>query len=299
MEEKIKRSNKIKRSAGEWVFDTCNVIFMLLIMFITLYPFWYVTVCSFSNPMSVDAGMIFWWPDAFQTGSYEEVFAIDYFWNSYLNTIILSVGGTVVSLIATMLSAYPLSKKRLWGRKFFTLAMIVTMYFAAGMIPRFLIFKAVGVMNNLFMYMLAFCMTPFYIILMRTYFQSISESLEESAKLDGASDWKVLVKIYVPLSVPAIMTIGLYYFVGRWNSYFWEMILLRDADKVPLQVLLRKLIVEQQAQGELAGEDGTVTKSQQTIIYATIVVAALPMLIIYPFIQKFFVKGIMVGAVKG
>lgn len=297
--EKIKSKNKIKRSVGEWIFDTCNVLFMLFLAFITLYPFWYVLVCSFSNPMSVEAGMIYWWPDMFNVNSYLEVFAISNFWSAYGNTIFLAVGGVVVSMVATMLSAYPLSKKRLWGRTFFTIFMIITMYFMAGMIPRYLVFRALGIENNRVGYLFAFAMTPFYIILMRTYFQSIPESLEESAKLDGASDLTILFKIYIPLSVPAIMTISLYYFVGRWNSYFWEMILLRDDDKVPLQVVLKKLVVEQNAKEDLADEAGQMQKSKQTIIYATIIMAAMPMLMIYPFVQKFFVKGIMVGSVKG
>ena len=143
----FKRENKIKRSVGEWVFDIFNVLLMLFLAFITLYPFWYVLVSSFSNPLSVDAGIIYWWPDAFNVNSYLEVFAISNFWSAYRNTIILAVGGTVISMLFTILAAYPLSKKRLWKRKFFTLIMIITMNFAAGMVPRYLVFRATGAVN--------------------------------------------------------------------------------------------------------------------------------------------------------
>lgn len=295
----LTRKNKIKRSAGEWTFDILNTLLMLLLAFITLYPFWYVLVCSFSNPVSVDAGIIYWWPDAFNVNSYLEVFAISNFWSAYRNTIFLAVGGTVVSMFFTILTAYPLSKKRLWGRRGWTFIMIICMNFVAGMIPRYLIFRATGVMNNHIMFLFAFALTPMNIILVRAYFESVSDSLEESAKLDGAGDLTILFKIYIPLSVPVIMTVSLYYFVARWNSYFWEMILFTDDSKVPLQVVLKNLVVEQNAKEDLADEDGSMLKSKQTIIYATIICAALPMLVIYPFVQRFFVKGIMIGAVKG
>ncbi len=295
----FKRENKIKRSVGEWAFDIFNVLLMLFLACITLYPFWYVLVSSFSNPLSVDAGIIYWWPDAFNVNSYLEVFAISNFWSAYRNTIILAVGGTVISMLFTILAAYPLSKKRLWKRKFFTLIMVITMNFAAGMVPRYLVFRATGAVNNLLMYLIATALTPMNIILVRAYFESISDSLEESAKLDGAGDWTILFKIFIPLSVPVIMTVSMYYFVARWNSYFWEMILLTDEDKVPLQVVLKNLVVEQQGKEELADEDGSLQKNKQTIIYATIICAALPMFVVYPFVQRFFVKGIMIGAVKG
>ncbi len=297
--EKTKTSNKIKRSAGEWTFDTLNIVLMLFVAFITLYPFWYVLVSSVSNPVSVDAGLIYWWPDMFNVNSYLEVFAISNFWSAYRNTIVLAVGGTTLSMFFTILTAYPLSKKRLWARNFFQLIMIVTMNFAAGLVPRYLIFRATGVQNNHLMYLISTLLTPMNVVLVRSYFQSVSGSLEESAKLDGAGDLTILFKIYIPLSIPVIMTVSLYYFVARWNSYFWPMILFTDDSKVPLQVVLKNLVVEQNASDELADETGAMKKSKQTIIYATIVCAALPMLAIYPFIQRFFVKGIMIGAVKG
>lgn len=288
----------IKRTIGEQIFDTINVILLILIAFITLYPFWYVLVASVSDPNMVSSGNVVWWPIGFELASYKKVFEMEYIWTSYGNTLYISIGGTIVSMICTVLSAYPLSKMRLRGRKFFTWIMLITMWFGAGMMPAYLNLKNLGLLNHRTTLILMGAISAFYVILQRTYFESISESLEESAKIDGANDWTVLFQIYIPLSVPSLMTIALYYFVDKWNAYFWSMILLRDEWKVPLQVLLRKLIVQMQVDTENMDVSSTMM-NQQTVIYATIMVATLPMICVYPFVQKFFVKGVMIGAVKG
>ncbi len=288
----------IKRTIGEQIFDTINVILLILIAFITLYPFWYVLVASVSDPNMVSSGNVVWWPIGFELASYKKVFEMEYIWTSYGNTLYISIGGTIVSMICTVLSAYPLSKMRLRGRKFFTWIMLITMWFGAGMMPAYLNLKNLGLLNHRTTLILMGAISAFYVILQRTYFESISESLEESAKIDGANDWTVLLQIYIPLSVPSLMTIALYYFVDKWNAYFWSMILLRDEWKVPLQVLLRKLIVQMQVDTENMDVSSTMM-NQQTVIYATIMVATLPMICVYPFVQKFFVKGVMIGAVKG
>lgn len=288
----------IKRTIGEQIFDTINVILLILIAFITLYPFWYVLVASVSDPNMVSSGNVVWWPIGFELASYKKVFEMEYIWTSYGNTLYISIGGTIVSMICTVLSAYPLSKMRLRGRKFFTWIMLITMWFGAGMMPMYLNLKNLGLLNHRTTLILMGAISAFYVILQRTYFESISESLEESAKIDGANDWTVLLQIYIPLSVPSLMTIALYYFVDKWNAYFWSMILLRDEWKVPLQVLLRKLIVQMQVDTENMDVSSTMM-NQQTVIYATIMVATLPMICVYPFVQKFFVKGVMIGAVKG
>lgn len=288
----------IKRSIGEHIFDTVNVILLILVAFITLYPFWYVIVASVSDPNMVSSGNVVWWPIGFELASYKKVFEMEYIWTSYGNTLYISIMGTVVSMACTVLSAYPLSKMRLHGRKIYTWIMLITMWFSAGMMPAYLNLKTLGLLNHRTTLILMGAISAFYVILMRTYFESISDSLEESAKIDGANDWTVLLKIYVPLSVPSLMTIALYYFVDKWNAYFWSMILLRDEWKVPLQVLLRKLIVQMQVDTENMDVSSTMM-NQQTVIYATIMVATLPMICVYPFVQKFFVKGVMIGAVKG
>ncbi len=288
----------IKRSVGEHIFDIVNVILLVFIAFITLYPFWYVLVASLSEPTQVTMGNVTFWPIGFEFASYLKVFNMPYIWTSYGNTILIAVGGTTISMVGTILTAYATSKQRLVGRKFFIMLMLIPMWFSAGLIPTYINIKNLGLLNNRLALMLNGAISTFYVILMRTYFESISDSLEESAKMDGASDWFVLLKIYVPLSVPCLMTITMYYFVARWNAYFDAMIYLKDEWKVPLQVLLKKIVVQSEITSETM-DVSTATTNQQTIIYSTIMLAALPMICLYPFVQKFFVKGIMIGAVKG
>lgn len=300
---------KIKRSTGEVIFDVINIILMVLIMLVTLYPLWFVLISSLSDPNAVAEGRTMFLPvfrdgQFFNIAAYKE--AIDYMdgiiVTAYGNTILYAGGGTLISMVLTVLGAYALSKKRLKGRLFFTMIMLITMWFSAGMIPTYLNLVNLGLKDTRIGIMIAFAISAFYVVLVRTYFESISESLEESAKMDGANDLTILFKIYLPLSVPSLMTVGLYYFVEKWNAYLWSSILFSSNEKMPLQVILKKLTVDRQASSEAtiamdtSYAGGT---SSETVIYATIMLAVIPMLIIYPFVQKFFVKGIMVGSVKG
>ncbi len=300
---------KIKRSVGEVIFDAFNVILMILIMIVTLYPLWFVLISSLSDPTAVGEGKTMLLPvfekgQLFNFAAYKE--AIEYMdgiiVTAYGNTIIYAGVGTIISLILTVLGAYALSKKRLKGRMFFTTIMLITMWFSAGMIPTYLNLVNLGLKDTRIGIMIAFAISAFYVVLVRTYFESISESLEESAKMDGANDLTVLFKIYLPLAVPSLMTVGLYYFVEKWNAYLWASILFSSNEKMPLQVILKKLTVDRQAASESTiAMDSSVLggTSSETVIYATIMLAVIPMMVIYPFVQKFFVKGIMVGSVKG
>lgn len=300
---------KIKRSKGELVFDTFNIILMLIIIIVTLYPLWFVLISSLSDPTAVAEGRTMFLPvfakgQLFNFAAYREAF--DYMdgiiKTAYGNTILYAGVGTILSMFLSVLGAYPLSKKRLKGRMVFTMIMLISMWFSAGMIPTYLNFVNLGLDDSRVGIIIGFALSAFYVVLIRTYFESISDSLEESAKMDGANDLTILFKIYLPLSVPALMTVGLYYFVDKWNAYLWSSILFKTDTKMPLQVILKKLVVDRQASSEsVAGIDTSVMSktSSETIIYATIMLAVIPMLAIYPFVQKFFVKGIMVGSVKG
>lgn len=299
---------KIKRSTGEVIFDTVNVILMILVMIVTLYPLWYVLISSLSDPQMVAEGRTMLWlanPEGqlLNFGAYKEAFEYKngLLITAYGNTILYSVVGTIISMVLSILGGYVLSKKRLKGRTFFNLVMVVSMWFNAGMIPTYLNMVNLGLEDTRIGIMIGFSLTAFNVILLRTYFQSISDSLEESAKMDGANDLTILFKIYIPLSVPAIMTVTLYYFVSKWNAYLWSQIMFKTDAKMPLQVLIKKLVVDRQASSEsVASVDTSASAtSSETVIYATIMLATLPMIIIYPFVQKFFVKGIMVGSVKG
>ena len=289
----------LKKIKGEYIFQCFNILIMLIVIFLTLYPLWYVFIASFSNPIAVSRGIVIFWPSGFELASYRKVSTTPFIWSSYGNTVFYSVVGTAVSMALSIMGAYPLSKRRLRGRKYIMFMLLVTMWFSAGMVPTFMNFQSLGLLNKRLGVILAFAINTFNVILLRTFFENVPDSMEESAKIDGASDITVLTKIYLPLSIPALATITMYYFVGRWNSYFWSMMLLNDQSKVPLQVLLRKLIVDVSYSVNESQDRSLTALTDQTVIYATIVVSVIPMLVLYPFIQRFFVKGIMVGAIKG
>ena len=296
----------IKRTLGEKVFNVFNIIFMFFLMIITIYPLWYVFIASISNPISVARGAVTIFPDNIELLAYETVLnqtmlwegqEVPVIWTAYANTIFYAVVGTVVNIVLTILLAYPLSKQRLRGRKALTLFILFTMWFSAGLVPTYFNFQRLGLLDSRMGILLCFAVSTFYVILMRTFFENIPKEMEESAVIDGANDWVVLTRIYLPLATSAIATLTMFYFVDRWNAFFWSLLLLRNPTKVPLQVVLRRLIVE--AQYSFEHFDVVANISEQTLIYATIIIAVIPMLALYPFVQKFFVKGIMLGAVKG
>lgn len=265
----------MRRSRSEKLFNVFNVILMICISAIAVYPFLYVLSASLSDPMAVLSGKVWLWPVGLELSAYDLVLHYQGIWMAYANTIYYAVVGTAVSVGFTLPAAYALSKKRLRGGGIITLAIAFTMWFSAGIIPTYLNFRDLNLLDTRTALIFGFCVTPFYLFIMRTYFASIPESLEESVKLDGATDLQVLWHIYVPLSIPSVMTVLLYYLVDRWNAYFWAMTLLKDESKIPLQVILNKLIVEANWSAETGGTDA-VGYNQQTLVYATIVVAIVP-----------------------
>ncbi|MCU6793689.1 carbohydrate ABC transporter permease [Paenibacillus sp. WQ 127069] len=289
----------MSRTTGEKIFGAFNMLLMLLLVFVTLYPLYYVIISAFSDPMAVATGAVTLLPVGFELASFYKVIEMENIWTAYGNTIFYAVFGTLVSMVLTILGAYPLSKRRMKGRKVITFFVLATMWFSAGMIPVYQNFQNLHLLDSRLGILLCFAVDTFNVILLRTFFENVPDSMEESAKMDGASDWVILTRIYLPLSVSALATITMYYFVARWNAYFWSMLLLKDQSLVPLQVLLKKLIVEVSYNVNEAIDFSANVMTEQTIVYATIVIAVLPMLVLYPFIQRFFVKGIMVGAIKG
>lgn len=281
------------------VIDVIICLLMAVVVIISIYPIWYITVASFSSNNAVTMGKVTLFIKEFTLESYKQVVSQKNLWVSYANTIFYSVFGTAVNMIFTILAAYPLSKKWLPGRKFLLLFILLSMWFGPGMMATYINYRDLGMINNRWAMLLIGAIGTYNTILMRSFFEAIPEALEESALIDGASDFRILLQIYLPLSTAALMTISLYYFVGHWNAYFWSMILLQDDSKIPLQVLLKKLVVQMSATAEQAENIDYTVMSRETIVYATMVIAVLPMLVIYPFVQKFFVKGVMIGAVKG
>lgn len=286
-------------SVSERIFKVFNYIILALFSILTLYPFIYVLSASLSSPEAVVMGKVWLLPVKTTLNAYKSVIARSGIWSGYLNAIFYMVVGTLVNLFVTVCGAYPLSRKELKGRKVLNYLVAFTMWFNAGMIAMYLNFKDLHLLNTRTVIIIDFACNAYNFMLLRNYFSSLPESLIEAAKIDGAHELYVLTRIVLPLSLPSIATIGLFYAVDRWNGYLWAMILLQDDNKIPLQVVLKKLILDMSATANAAVDADNNDFSGETIVYATIVISVIPMVVIYPFIQKYFVKGIMVGAVKG
>ena len=292
---------KIKQSGGYLCFTVINAVFMILISIVMLYPILHVIFASFSesNALMLHKGLIFY-PINPNLASYRKVFENPMVWIGYRNTLFVLLLGVSLNMVLTILAAYVLSRKGLEGRAFMMGFIIFTMYFSGGLIPSYLNVKSLGLDNTLWALILPNAMSAYNMIIMRTSFASIPDSLEESAKLDGANHFIIMCRIVIPLSGSIIAVIILYYAVTHWNSWFNAMIYLRDRTKYPLQLVLREILIQNDAGNMLddfkALEQGSVA---ETIKYATIVVGTLPIMAVYPFLQKYFVKGVMIGAVKG
>mgnify|MGYP001214725953 CR=1 FL=1 len=288
-----------KRSLGEKVFDVFNLALLILAAFLFLYPMWYVLVASLSSGTAIAKGQVSLWPVQFNIDAYRRVFANQEIWTAYLNTIFYVVVGTTINLVLTTLGAYPLSRSNLYGQGLFMGIIVFTMFFSGGLIPIYLNIRDLRLYNTRWALLLPPGISAFNLIVMRTFFQTIPESLIESAKIDGANEFRILWSIVLPLSKPVIAVMILFYAVGHWNSWFNALIFLRDRELFPLQLLLREILIQASA-AEMATGVTTreITTVSDAIKYATIIVSTLPVLVIYPFLQKYFVKGVMIGAVK-
>jgi putative aldouronate transport system permease protein len=288
-----------KMGVGEIAFVSVCYIIIIFVCIVTLYPFIYLISASLSSATSVMRNDVVLLPQEFTLKAYKVVLQYKGIWLAYLNTIFYTGVGTVLSLGLTILAAYPLSKERWAPKKFMSLFVVFTMWFSGGMIPFYLVMRSLNLLDNRLGILLYPAISAFYIIIFRTHFQSLPGSLEESAKLEGANDLQILMKIIVPISKPIMAAVALYYAVGRWNSYFWEMLILSDDKKVPVQVLLQRIIISSQLGQDIAkalspGEASIPT----TIKFAAIIITTLPIIVIYPFLQKYFVSGALVGSVK-
>ncbi|ASJ74040.1 carbohydrate ABC transporter permease [Granulosicoccus antarcticus] len=285
-------------SRGDKLFVKINITLLTLFALSTLYPFIYIIAVSFSSGTAVTSGEVIYRPIDLTIAAYKYVWAEPQFWNSYLNTFIYTIFGTLTSLLIIIPGAYALSRPQLVGRRFFNLFVAFTLWFNAGLIPFFLNMKDLGLLDSYFGIIVGFAVNAFNVILLRNFFEGIPQSFEEAARMDGANDFQVLWKVYMPLSKPALATIALFCIVSRWNGFFWAMILLRDEDKVPLQVFLRQTIVSLTSDEEFGSTLLESAYSYETVTAAIIVASIIPVLFIYPFLQKYFNKGIMLGGVK-
>ena len=292
--------NSIKDSTGERIFTVVNTIFMILLSIIFVYPLYYVAVASFSNSnmLLVNGNKMLLFPMQFTLEAYKRVISYRMIWTGYRNTAFIVVVGTAISLALTIMGAYFMTRKGLAGQKVFSKFVIFTMFFSGGMIPFYLTVRGVGLLDSIWSLILSTAINTYNMIVMRTAFYSVPHELVEASELEGANEFIILWRILVPVTVPTIMVLLLYYAVSYWNGWFYAMIFISDKTKWPLQLLLRQILIE----GTDKMNNGVSAESQQyaeTLKYAVIMVSVLPMLAIYPFIQKYFMKGVMVGAVKG
>ncbi len=289
------------KTLGSRVFTVCNYVILSLIMLLTLYPCWYVLTASVSNPVLLYNGSkLLLWPRGFSMEAYRLILQHAMLWKSYGNTLIYVSASLVLGLSCTILGSYVLSRSYMPGKTFILGLITVTMFFGGGMIPTYLVVVNLRIVNTRWAMILPGLVSTYNMIMMMTYFRGIPASLEESARIDGANDFTILLRIMIPLALPVIAVIALYIIVGNWNSYIAATIYLRDRELFPLQVILREILISGTSNLDTAtsGYDDFSAYSE-AVKYTTIIASTLPVLCIYPFLQRFFVKGVMLGAIKG
>lgn len=284
-------------SMGDHIFVVVNYLLLGIIGLVCLYPVWHVLMASFSDParLMVHSGILLK-PEGFSLEGYKAVLENRNVAKGYLNTLIYTAVGTLYSLFLTSLGAYVTSRKKLMLKKFMLPFVVLTMYISAGMIPEFLLIKNLGLYNSRLAIILPGAITTSNLIVMRTAFLQIPAGLEESAKIDGAGDWTILWKIIMPVTKATFAVITLYYMVSRWNSWFNAMIYLQDRNKYPLQLFLQEILLANSTVVE--GSIGDYNRLDQLIKYCTIIVSTVPILCVYPFVQRYFVTGMMLGSIK-
>ncbi|NOU88311.1 ABC transporter permease subunit [Paenibacillus sp. LMG 31460] len=290
-----------RTSKAELIFQYANLAAITLLCVSVLYPFIHVLSVSLSTPAEAVRPGIHLYPKAFTFSAYEQALQTKGIWMGYYNTIFRTVVGTILSLIIMTMGAYALSKKYLPHRGFYTMFIVITMFFSGGLIPLFLLVKGLGLYDSLWALIIPGLINTFYMLIMRNFFFGIPQELEDSAKMDGAHDFQILFRIILPLSKPILATIGLWLAVHHWNEWFQGLIYIQDQSKLVLQIYLRRLIVESSdlETKQLMDQASDQEVVAESIKSAVLMIATLPILVVYPFIQKYFVKGALVGSVKG
>lgn len=291
---------RIRRSLPETVFDVCNIAFLLLMSALVLIPILHVVAGSFSSTKALIHNEVYLWPVDFNLDNYSLVLRNEMFWNAFKISVILVAAGTSLNMALTLLTAYPLSKNYLKGRKYFILAFVFTMIFHAPLIPTYILVRNLGMIDTLWALIIPPALSMFNLMLCITFFRSLPEELFEAARVDGMSEYGILWKIAVPLSLPIIVTLLLFYAVMHWNSYFQALIYITDRNLYPLQLYLYHLLAEANALDNFRGINLSAAwdTSPQGLQLATIVVATAPIVILYPFLQKHFIKGALLGSLK-
>ena len=302
----------MKKSRADRVFDVVNVALMIAVLFLMLYPIYFTVIASFSEPSYVATGKVTFWVRGFTLDAYRNVFENDKVWTGYGNTLFYTVAGTLLNLALTIPAAYVLSKKHLRGRTLFSWYFAFTMYFSGGLIPSFLVVRDLGLLNSRMTLVVLNGLSVYNMIVTRVYYQtSIPGELYEAAEIDGCGEFGQFFRVALPLSAPIVAVMARFYAVARWNDYFTGLVYISDSKMYPLQLVLRNILIENrtainqlQATGAHINDQEMLYLSRQAYLaeamkYALIFIASLPLLVAYPFVQKHFVKGVMIGAVKG
>ncbi|MHA0858245.1 carbohydrate ABC transporter permease [Paenibacillus sp. CMAA1364] len=279
------------------LFGILNIIILLCAAAATVYPILYITAISLSDTASVIQGKVFLWPKGINLDAYKEVLFDQKIPRAYMNTIYYTVLGTSINLFFTAIAAYPLSRPNFFARKFWMFAIVITMFLQPGIIPNYLIVQKLGLIDTVWAIVIPNAIWTFELIILKSFYESMSDQIREAAVIDGASEFRILFNIVIPLSKPALASVGLFYFIGHWNSFFIPMIYLNDQTMYPLQVVLRGMLIF--SEGNNSGLVDAAALAPQAKKNATIVLAMIPVLMIYPFAQKYFAKGVMLGSEKG
>ncbi len=280
------------------IFSILKVLVLLAAVFCTVYPYIYMVAVSTSKAIYVLKGEVSFYPKGFTLDTYRIVFEDRRIFKAYLNTVIYSASGSLLALAVTCAGAYALSKKKLIFNKFFTAMIMFTMFFGGGLIPTYLTVKGLGLYDSIWAIILPVAVSTYNLLIMRTFFVQFPAELEESGRLDGLNDLSVFFRLVLPLSKAVLATIGLFYAVSLWNSYFSAMLYINTESKVPLQIVLRDMLIEStQFSNKAVGADSVVV--DESLKYSTVIVSIIPIVLVYPFLQKYFVKGVMIGSLKG
>ncbi|RAV22339.1 carbohydrate ABC transporter permease [Paenibacillus contaminans] len=294
-----------RQSLHDKWFDVFNYAGLIGIAIVVMYPLIFIVSASFSSPEAVNQGLVWLWPKGFSLKGYERIFASEAIWRGYGNTILYTAVGVTINLFMTITAAYALSRKHFMIRRFVSVLFVFTMFFGGGLIPTYLLVKNLGMLDSIWALVIPNAVSMFQIIITRTFFEtSIPDELRESAMIDGCSDIKYLLRIVVPLSMPIIAVLAIFYGVDHWNSYFSALIYMSEQSTYPLQLVLRQILIQNQISGEIMGLDDVYLAAEKQQIadlmkFGIIIVSSLPIIMVYPFLQRYFVKGMMIGAIKG
>lgn len=305
---KAAAKNRLGETRSDRIFDAVNILIMVILLFVFIWPLWFVVISSFSNPYEVWKGNVFIWFNGFTLKGYEQLFRYGPIWVGYRNTLLYTVLGSAINMVMTVLCAYPLSRKDWLPRNFWMKYCLITMYFGGGLIPTYLVVRSLHMTNTIWSMMIPSALSFYNALIVRSYFiNSIPHELQEASELDGANPARYLVSVVLPLSKPVLAVVCLYYAVGHWNDYYTALIYVSDRNLIPLQTALREVLMSATSIADMlqSGNSNIAMQMQEkqelamSLKYTSIIAGIIPMMIVYPFIQKYFVKGVMVGAIKG